>query len=106
MLQTSVKHNLQVVSRHALILIPTARTYPASGTFTPPQRDLYSAVLSAQKQLVGLCHESADLSLHELHRLSCDYLRQELKQIGFDLSGGDLESVLYPHFLSHPIGIG
>ncbi|KAG6829801.1 hypothetical protein H0H87_010142 [Tephrocybe sp. NHM501043] len=81
------------------------RTYPASGTFTEPQRDLYAAVLSAQKQLVNLCHESADLSLHNLHRRSCDLLQQELKQLGFDLRGNDLEYVLYPHFLSHPIGI-
>jgi intermediate cleaving peptidase 55 len=40
-----------------------------------------------------------------LHRKSCDLLRQELKQIGFTLHTGDLERVLYPHFLSHPIGI-
>ncbi|KAG1875383.1 peptidase M24 [Suillus subalutaceus] len=59
------------------------RTYPVNGSFTPPQKELYSAVLSAQKALVG----------------------QELKQIGFTLHTGDLERVLYPHFLSHPIGI-
>ena len=35
-------------------------------------------------------------------------LRKELQQIGFDLSmrSGLLERVLYPHYLSHPIGIG
>ncbi|KAG6896860.1 hypothetical protein C0992_005607 [Termitomyces sp. T32_za158] len=81
------------------------RTFPASGTFTDPQRDLYSAVLSAQKQLINLSHESAGFTLYDLHRRSCDLLRQELKQLGFDLKGNDLEHVLYPHFLSHPIGI-
>ncbi|KAG2345012.1 peptidase M24 [Suillus weaverae] len=81
------------------------RTYPANGSFTPPQKELYSAVLSAQKALVGLCTETEGLSLHDLHRKSCDLLRQELKQIGFTLHTGDLERVLYPHFLSHPIGI-
>lgn len=83
-----------------------ARTFPASGTFTPPQRELYAAVLSAQKRLISLCTETSGVSLYELHRLSCDFLRTELKQIGFILEGGDLERVLYPHFLSHPIGIG
>ncbi|KAG6889042.1 hypothetical protein C0995_004325 [Termitomyces sp. Mi166 len=83
----------------------TTRTFPASGTFTEPQRDLYAAVLSAQKQLVALCHESAQLSMHDLHRQSCGLLQRELKQLGFDLKGNDLEHVLYPHFLSHPIGI-
>jgi intermediate cleaving peptidase 55 len=83
-----------------------ARTFPASGTFTSPQRDLYSAILTVQKRLIGLCHESAGLSLQELHYLSCDFLREELKQIGFALGHNDLEHVLYPHSLSHPIGIG
>lgn len=63
-------------------------------------------MLSAQKTLVGLCTEAEGLSLHDLHRKSCDLLRQELKQIGFTLHTGDLERILYPHFLSHPIGIG
>lgn len=81
------------------------RTYPASGKFTEPQRDLYSAVLSAQKMLVSMCSESHGLSLYDLHRKSCELLRQELRQLGFDLRSGDLERCLYPHFLSHPIGI-
>ncbi|KAI6168908.1 peptidase M24 [Pisolithus thermaeus] len=81
------------------------RTYPASGSFTSAQRDLYTAVLTAQKALVGLCTEATSLSLHELHRRSCDLLRVELNQLGFRLHTGDLERVLYPHFLSHPIGI-
>lgn len=83
-----------------------ARTYPASGVFSVPQRDLYTAVLNAQKSLISLCTESAELSLHQLHHTSCDLLRAELNQIGFNLHTGDLERVLYPHFLSHPIGIG
>ncbi|KAG1715675.1 hypothetical protein ID866_1479 [Astraeus odoratus] len=81
------------------------RTFPASGRFTSPQRDLYTAVLTAQKALVELCTEAASLSLHELHRRSCDLLRAELNQLGFQLHAGDLERVLYPHFLGHPIGI-
>ncbi|KAM6495511.1 peptidase M24 [Amanita muscaria] len=82
------------------------RSFPASGTFTEPQRDLYSAVLSAQKSLIALCTERATVSLYDLHHLSCRRLREELTQIGFkSLHNGTLERVLYPHFLSHPIGI-
>lgn len=77
-----------------------------NGTFTSPQRDLYTAVLVAQKACISLCTEEAGVSLNDLHRKSCDLLRQELKQIGFSLNVGDLERILYPHFLSHPIGIG
>ena len=82
-----------------------ARTYPASGTFSGPQRELYSAVLSVQKELIKLCSAEAGWSLHALHRKSCDLLRQELNQIGFDI-GRDLERELYPHYLTHSIGIG
>lgn len=77
-----------------------------TGTFTGPQRDLYAAVLSAQKQLIELCTESARYSLHNLHRKSVDLLKQELNQLGFGIMGGDLEKVLYPHYLSHSIGVG
>ncbi|TFK22199.1 peptidase M24 [Coprinopsis marcescibilis] len=82
------------------------RTFPASGVFTSAQRDLYSAVLSVQKQLINLCSEAAGISMQELHRMSVTLLKQELNQIGFRLGlEGDLERVLYPHYLSHPIGI-
>jgi intermediate cleaving peptidase 55 len=82
-----------------------ARTYPSTGTFTPAQAELYTALLSAQKALCKLCTESSGHSLHDLHRTSCQLLKGELNQIGFGLQTGDLERVLYPHFLSHPIGI-
>jgi intermediate cleaving peptidase 55 len=55
---------------------------------------------------VALCTESAQLSLHDLHRKSCEFLKEELNQIGFELEQGELERFLYPHSLSHPIGIG
>lgn len=107
--------------------IKTARTYPATGQFTPPQRELYLAVLSAQKALINLCTESAGMTMWELHRMSSDLMKGELRQLGFDFgdkprsgsasrifggagrgstSGKDAMEVLYPHFLSHPIGIG
>ncbi|KIK07614.1 hypothetical protein K443DRAFT_2165 [Laccaria amethystina LaAM-08-1] len=82
------------------------RTYPSSGIFSEPQKDLYTAVLTAQKQMITLCHEGSSMSLYDLHRESSSLLRRELNQIGFNLGmEGDLERVLYPHFLSHPIGI-
>lgn len=83
-----------------------ARTYPASGKFSSAQKDLYSAVLSAQKACIELCSEASGLSLNDLHRKSCEVLRQELQQLGFNLTVGVLERELYPHYLSHPLGIG
>ncbi|KAJ7122944.1 peptidase M24 [Mycena epipterygia] len=81
------------------------RSFPASGTFTPAQRDLYAAVLSAQKALVAFCTESSGLGIHQIHMQTCMLLRQELKQIGMNVQGSDLEQVLFPHYVAHPIGL-
>jgi intermediate cleaving peptidase 55 len=46
--------------------------------------------------------------LERLHKISVDLTREELKNLGFGNSvsrGGDLERVLYPHFVGHPLGI-
>lgn len=87
------------------------RTFPASGKFTSPQRDLYEAVLSAQKECLKKCKVEDGVSLNELHRASesttlpytcvldngqadhtgCTILSENLKQIGFNLSIGDVE---------------
>nr|ODN93281.1 farnesyl-diphosphate farnesyltransferase [Cryptococcus depauperatus CBS 7841] len=80
------------------------RTFPVSGKFTPPQHDLYQAVLNAQKECIKRCLVQDNTSLSELHRISCRLLLEELKQIGFRLSIGDVERTLYPHFLSHHLG--
>ena len=42
----------------------------------------------------------------DLHARSCALLRTELGALGFDLGAGVLERVLYPHYLTHPVGIG
>ncbi|KAJ7087306.1 peptidase M24 [Mycena belliarum] len=81
------------------------RSFPASGTFTPAQRDLYAAVLSAQKALIALCTEDSGFGMHQIHLRTCVLLREELKQIGMDVSSRDIEQTLFPHYVSHPIGL-
>ncbi|WRT65859.1 uncharacterized protein IL334_002810 [Kwoniella shivajii] len=80
------------------------RTFPVSGQFSDPQRDLYTAVLNAQKECIRRCTIEGDVTLSELHRASCGLLLEELRQIGFKLTVGDVERTLYPHFLSHHLG--
>ncbi|WWC60479.1 uncharacterized protein I303_103052 [Kwoniella dejecticola CBS 10117] len=80
------------------------RTFPVSGQFSDPQRDLYTAVLNAQKECVRRCTVEGGVTLSELHRASCGLLLEELRQIGFKLTVGDVERTLYPHFLSHHLG--
>ncbi|GJN89735.1 hypothetical protein Rhopal_002724-T1 [Rhodotorula paludigena] len=81
------------------------RTFPVSGSFSTAQKHLYEAVLRVEKACITHCHASANLSLEELHRISVDLTRTELRDLGFHLRGGDLERVLYPHFLTHPLGV-
>ncbi|GAA5902325.1 hypothetical protein JCM6882_000502 [Rhodosporidiobolus microsporus] len=81
------------------------RTFPVSSTFSTAQKHLYEAVLRVLKHTTTYCTASANLSLEELHRISVDATRTELRDLGFQLRGGDLERVLYPHFVSHPLGV-
>ncbi|KAJ7589042.1 peptidase M24 [Mycena floridula] len=81
------------------------RTYPAKGTFTSPQRDLYQAVLNAQKNLIALCSESSSMTLWDLHNRSYEELKTELKQININVRHEKDMMELYPHMLSHTIGI-
>ncbi|CAE6439713.1 unnamed protein product [Rhizoctonia solani] len=84
------------------------RTFPVgpAGQFTPPQRELYAAILEVQKHLVTLCTEESKESMNSLHNQSVDLLKKSLRRVGFDLGmGGKLIDRLYPHYLTHPIGI-
>ena len=80
------------------------RSWPVSGHFSPAQRDLYTAVLSTQRHCITLCRASADISLDGLHELAESHLRDQLSQLGFDVSGKALER-LFPHHLGHYIGL-
>lgn len=81
------------------------RTFPVNGKFSTAQRELYEAVLRVQKECIKLCTAERGLSMDELHRTSVDIMRVELTDLGFHLRGGDLERIIYPHFLTHPIGV-
>ncbi|QIX01898.1 hypothetical protein AMS68_007415 [Peltaster fructicola] len=80
------------------------RTWPVSGRWTAPQKDLYSMVLRAQRQLVELCRETADMTLDRLHRRTEELLSQGLRDLGFDLRGSALDK-LFPHHVGHYIGL-
>lgn len=46
------------------------RTFPANGKFSDAQRDLYTAILNAQKECVRRCKVEDGVSMNELHRAS------------------------------------
>ncbi len=80
------------------------RTWPVSGRFTAPQRDLYEAVLRAQRSSVALCRASANLTLDQLHGITETALRDQLRALGFDLAGDAMER-LFPHHVGHYVGL-
>ncbi|RYP71203.1 hypothetical protein DL771_005003 [Monosporascus sp. 5C6A] len=82
------------------------RTWPnnAQGRFSAAQRDLYTAVLRAQRSAVSLCRASAGLSLDKLHGIAETALRDQLRDLGFRLAGDDM-SRLFPHHLGHYVGL-
>ncbi|MCJ1224391.1 hypothetical protein MMC12_001036 [Toensbergia leucococca] len=80
------------------------RTWPINGVFTPAQKDLYTAVLNVQRTCISLCRASASVSLDKLHDIAEQAFKDQLKQLGFDMSGSSLE-LLFPHHLGHYIGL-
>ena len=63
------------------------RTWPIRGKFSHPQKDLYMAVLSAQRTCISLCRASSKLSLDKLHEIAESAMKDQLSQLGFDVTG-------------------
>ncbi|KAJ5612797.1 hypothetical protein N7510_005991 [Penicillium lagena] len=80
------------------------RTWPVNGKFTAPQRDLYNAVLNVHRTCLALCRESSKLTLDKLHGIAENGLKDQLQQLGFDVSGTAM-TTLFPHHLGHYIGL-
>jgi intermediate cleaving peptidase 55 len=80
------------------------RTWPINGRFSPAQKDLYEAVLNVQRSCIKECREDAHASLELIHQKAEKELKEELKQIGFDMSSNAI-NVLLPHHLSHYVGL-
>ncbi|CRK25477.1 hypothetical protein BN1708_004027 [Verticillium longisporum] len=80
------------------------RTWPLDGKFTPPQRDLYEAVLRVQRASVAQCREDARLTLDDIHDHTYRGLHEELKSLGFDIAHRDVDR-LFPHHVGHYIGL-
>jgi intermediate cleaving peptidase 55 len=104
-----VLHNGQMVlvdggGTYGGYIADITRCWPVNGKFSDPQRDLYEAVLKVQQSCIALCRESANVSLDKLHEIAENGLKDQLEQIGFDMSGKAIET-LFPHHLGHYIGL-
>ncbi len=85
------------------------RSLPVSGRYSPEQRDVYEAVLAAQKAAVGAARPG--ITNRELHLLAARTLTDGLIQIG--LMQGDPDAAVeagahalfFPHGLGHMLGL-
>ncbi|KAI9138157.1 peptidase M24, structural domain-containing protein [Paraphysoderma sedebokerense] len=81
------------------------RTFPTSGKFSEPQKELYRAVLKVQRKCIELCTARSNLSLDQIHDFSTDMLYEELKLLGFTCPKSDVSNVLYIHHIGHYLGL-
>jgi intermediate cleaving peptidase 55 len=80
------------------------RSWPTSGKFSDPQRDLYEAILRVQRSSISLCTEASNMTLDKIHSITEHGLKEALRGLGFDMSGNALD-VLFPHHVGHYIGL-
>ena len=90
---------------HGGYITDITRTWPVNGRFTPAQKDMYAMILAVQKSCVSLCREDADMSLHKLHAVAENGLKNGLTDLGFDMSRSDALNTLFPHHVGHFIGL-
>jgi Xaa-Pro aminopeptidase len=80
------------------------RTYPVSGRFSPPQRDLYEVVLAAQTAAIEAVRPGA--VFEGAHRVAAEVVTEGLVSLGL-LSGevsGLVEREAYARFFMHSAG--
>ncbi|XP_017141064.1 xaa-Pro aminopeptidase 3-like [Drosophila miranda] len=88
------------------------RTWPASGTFTDPQRTLYEMVSTLQSDIVGMIGSIGGETLDQLFQSTCYRLGKYLQEIGLvSRASDDYKTVVSqgyrfcPHHVSHYLGM-
>jgi Xaa-Pro aminopeptidase len=114
------RENSRKMEKNDLLLIDAAaefdyyaaditRTFPVSGTFTPPQREIYEAVLRVQKACIERLRPGR--AFRDIHAEAAELITEELKRLKV-LKGSTAallkkkeHSKYYPHSLGHWLGI-
>jgi len=94
---------LDVGAQYAGYSADITRTLPASGKFTPRQREIYDIVLGAQNAAFAACKPGAVLTRqgpHSLYKIAYEYINSH----GQDLHGQRLGKY-FIHGLGHHIGL-
>jgi Xaa-Pro aminopeptidase len=94
---------MDVGGEYANYTTDVTRTVPASGKFTPRQREIYDIVLAAQKAAIAAVKPGMTLlgdSSTSLHKIAMDYINTH----GKDLHGAPLGKY-FVHGLGHFVGL-
>ncbi|GBN81247.1 putative Xaa-Pro aminopeptidase 3 [Araneus ventricosus] len=112
--------NNQIINDNELVLMDAgceyngyasdmARTWPVNGKFTPPQREVYEAVLSVQEELIEML--VTKLPLDDLMKIMCKKLGKEFQKLNIIPESVPEEKLaeagfeLCPHHVSHYLGM-
>jgi Xaa-Pro aminopeptidase len=85
------------------------RTWPVSGKFTTPQKEIYEVVLSAQRQAIA--GVTPGTRYRNVHLLACQALAAGLVDLGIlrgnpiELAADGVVALLFPHGIGHLLGL-
>ncbi|MBD2426564.1 aminopeptidase P family protein [Phormidium sp. FACHB-1136] len=85
------------------------RTWPVSGQFLPPQREVYDVVLAAHDACIAAAKPGVEY--RDLHLLACRTLAVGLVDLGIlrgqpdDLVERDVHALFFPHGVGHLLGL-
>ena len=79
-----------------------SRTFPINGKFTDRQREIYNAVLDAQR--IVMAHAKPGITTGELNQMVIDYYESRLDDLGLRKDGKGVRDYYY-HGVSHSLGL-
>lgn len=79
-----------------------SRTFPISGVFSERQKDVYSAVLRVQKEIISMIHPG--VSLMDLQKRTRELIAQELIELKLITEASEVGKY-YMHGVSHFLGM-
>ena len=79
-----------------------SRTFPINGKFTDRQKELYNAVLEAQK--IVIANAKPGLTTRQLNQMVIDYYETRLDDLGLRKDGKTVRDYYY-HGVSHQLGL-
>jgi Xaa-Pro aminopeptidase len=109
------EHNNAPIAREALLVADigaevrgytadVTRTFPADGTFSDAQREIYQAVLTAQNEVMPLMRPGT--LWRDIHSKALDTVGRELAKLGLIAENVPAQARLYfMHGLGHPLGL-